>query len=243
MCANCTCSLKGDFPRELGCVTFNLSWCHIVGTETKRVSFRNLAIGQFSDSVLVLGSNHEIRLLFGKNNFEWFFFSTRAVWKVYEWLLIPNHEKDYADTYYWSRRITCKNDLFNLILFVVDNYFQSKQQFFFVRSKAQFSHFMDWLSHLYSLRSCNLNFVFSKLIRMEKTVSLVYNQLKNLSVDRDRCELRIRRAWFFLETREMEKHHSWPHRVTALLLPIPRWKSLTFLLDRGHVVTGFLHSR
>ena len=91
------------------------------------------------------------------------FFSTRAVWKVYEWLLIPNHEKDYADTYYWSRRITCKNDLFNLILFVVDNYFKSKQQFFFVRSKAQFSHFMDWLSHLYSLRSCNLNFVFSKL--------------------------------------------------------------------------------
>ena len=207
MCANCTCSLKGGFPRELGCVTFNLSWCDIVGIETKRDLIRNLVIGQFSDSVLVLGGNHVIRLLFGKNNFEWFFSakldepSVRVLFEKFtngyarkfdsrRGLLIPNHEKDYVDTYYWSRRITYKNDLFKLILFVVDNYLQSKQQFFFVRSKVQFSHFMDWLSHLYSLRPCNLNFVFSKLMRMEKTFSLVYNQLKNLSVDRDRCELR-----------------------------------------------------
>ena len=53
-----------------------------MGTETKRVSFRNLAIGQFSDSVLVLGSNHEIRLLFGKNNFERFF-SVRVLFEKF----------------------------------------------------------------------------------------------------------------------------------------------------------------
>ena len=88
-----------------------------MGIETKRDLIRNLVIGQFSDSVLVLGSNHAIRLLFGKNNFERFFSakldepSVRELFEKFtngyarkfdsrRGLLIPNHEKDYVDIYY-----------------------------------------------------------------------------------------------------------------------------------------------